>query len=659
MSSIDGTNSIFANTIDGLTNIDTNTITINGQTTDQLYMRNDQSNNSFITNNLNMGPFGVEASTFTDSTFTGNKALISDGSKKIEESTTSSTELGYLSGTTSNIQTQLNNRALTSRFNAGDYVAPTSQGVWLGWNRLGTGLLHLGVQKGLGDGGVSIDNYSVTNTYINSPLVINCGSQTTTHLYPWNNGNQKITTTYTATNNEDLTNKAYVDGLIGSYVTTNTAQDISAVKTFTGVGSVVSASFNRFPVAKFTYDGSSFDYLEIQADLFKATVLGYLPLALNRLGGNVSIGKVPDPSSGFKLDVNGGVQCGALNSTAVTYLCNNGGRYLEVDSAPNLMYIDFHSSGTSSSFDARILCGGGGSIDAQGTMEIQALQTQIIGGKANINTTGSGVQFGALNVRGLAVADPSIFGGFAGGLTLQSNNPATGWDSSNSIDFIQNFAGGNGQWKIYPRLDSATGSVGQLRFKLFQSGTFPNYGANELLILQCNTSGSSRQVGINCEPNPAYGLDVVNDTIRCNDLYHVNMAYGDYFNYGVAQGCGAGVQNELIFAGSNGSFGITRFPFGVGDAFIVNKIGVYEFTFSCWCLPFGPTQAIFSLRDTATGTVRKRLALIIDPANGSTVSFSAIITTTSPNAYYVEVTPGAANINVFDRNLTIKLIKFQ
>lgn len=50
------------------------------------------------------------ASTITDSNLTANRALISSGSGKVDVSAVTSTELGYLDGVTSNIQTQLNSK---------------------------------------------------------------------------------------------------------------------------------------------------------------------------------------------------------------------------------------------------------------------------------------------------------------------------------------------------------------------------------------------------------------------------------------------------------------------------------------------------------------------------------------------------------------------
>ena len=50
------------------------------------------------------------ASTITDNNLTANHALVSNGSGKVVVSTVTSIELGYLSGVTSNVQTQLDNK---------------------------------------------------------------------------------------------------------------------------------------------------------------------------------------------------------------------------------------------------------------------------------------------------------------------------------------------------------------------------------------------------------------------------------------------------------------------------------------------------------------------------------------------------------------------
>jgi hypothetical protein len=55
------------------------------------------------------------ASTITTSNLTASRALVSDGSGKVATNAVTSTELGYLSGVTSNIQTQLNSKASVTK----------------------------------------------------------------------------------------------------------------------------------------------------------------------------------------------------------------------------------------------------------------------------------------------------------------------------------------------------------------------------------------------------------------------------------------------------------------------------------------------------------------------------------------------------------------
>lgn len=54
------------------------------------------------------------ASTITDDNLTANRALVSNGSGKVTVSGVTSTELGYLNGVTSNVQTQLNKKLETA-----------------------------------------------------------------------------------------------------------------------------------------------------------------------------------------------------------------------------------------------------------------------------------------------------------------------------------------------------------------------------------------------------------------------------------------------------------------------------------------------------------------------------------------------------------------
>lgn len=74
----------------------------------------EHSSNLYFTNARAQAAMTGAISTVVTSDLTASKALISDGSGKIAVSTVTSTELGYLSGVTGAIQTQLNN--ITSNY---------------------------------------------------------------------------------------------------------------------------------------------------------------------------------------------------------------------------------------------------------------------------------------------------------------------------------------------------------------------------------------------------------------------------------------------------------------------------------------------------------------------------------------------------------------
>lgn len=66
------------------------------------------------------------ASTITSSNLTASRALVSDGSGKVAVSAVTSTELGYLDGVTSNVQTQLDGKSATSHTH--NYAGSSSVG---------------------------------------------------------------------------------------------------------------------------------------------------------------------------------------------------------------------------------------------------------------------------------------------------------------------------------------------------------------------------------------------------------------------------------------------------------------------------------------------------------------------------------------------------
>ena len=99
--------------------------TLNGLTTDITELNYVDGVTSNIQTQLNGKQASINgaASTITGSNLTTNRALISNGSGKVAVSDVTSTELGYLDGVTSNIQTQLNNKAVSGHTH--DY-APSS-----------------------------------------------------------------------------------------------------------------------------------------------------------------------------------------------------------------------------------------------------------------------------------------------------------------------------------------------------------------------------------------------------------------------------------------------------------------------------------------------------------------------------------------------------
>ena len=83
--------------------------------------------NASLQNKVGLSDLSGAISTVKTSDLTANRALISNGSGKIAVSSVTSTQLGYVSGVTSAIQTQLNNKAaLNSPAFTGTPKAPTA-----------------------------------------------------------------------------------------------------------------------------------------------------------------------------------------------------------------------------------------------------------------------------------------------------------------------------------------------------------------------------------------------------------------------------------------------------------------------------------------------------------------------------------------------------
>lgn len=112
------------------------------------------------------------ASTITTSNLTANRALVSDGSGKVAVSAVTNTELGYLDGVTSNIQTQLNGKQAS-----GSYMT-LSGNQTVGGIKTFSGQIILSATPGASDNSNQVPNTAWVNSRITSIM------NTTATLYP-------------------------------------------------------------------------------------------------------------------------------------------------------------------------------------------------------------------------------------------------------------------------------------------------------------------------------------------------------------------------------------------------------------------------------------------------------------------------------------------
>ena len=132
------------------------------------------------------------ASTITDNNLTTNRALISDGNGKVAVSSVTNTELGYLSGTTSAVQTQLNGKASTSLDNlssAGQMIIDSQNGT------ISNCILDIpqDIKLELNNGTLTLKSGSIV-TYPNGTQV-----QTTSDLTTTNTANYRMLVFFTGT----------------------------------------------------------------------------------------------------------------------------------------------------------------------------------------------------------------------------------------------------------------------------------------------------------------------------------------------------------------------------------------------------------------------------------------------------------------------------
>ena len=102
------------------------------------------------------------ASSITTSNLTTNRALVSDGSGKVAVSAVTNTELGYLDGVTSNIQTQLNGKQAS-----GSYMTLSGNQTASG-NKTFSGQLIRSTAPGASDNSAQVPNTYWVNSRITS-----------------------------------------------------------------------------------------------------------------------------------------------------------------------------------------------------------------------------------------------------------------------------------------------------------------------------------------------------------------------------------------------------------------------------------------------------------------------------------------------------------
>ncbi|MEK7479172.1 MAG: hypothetical protein AAB634_01405 [Patescibacteria group bacterium] len=103
-----------------------------------------EGSNLYFTNARAVAAITGGASSIATANLTANRALLSDASGKVGVSSITNTELGYLSGVTSNIQTQLNAKA-SLPINAGDVSAGSFGSLTGGGNYIFSGLVGIGI----------------------------------------------------------------------------------------------------------------------------------------------------------------------------------------------------------------------------------------------------------------------------------------------------------------------------------------------------------------------------------------------------------------------------------------------------------------------------------------------------------------------------------
>lgn len=223
-----------------------------------------EGSNFYFTNARAQAAITGGASSITTTDLTVSKALVSDGLGKVAVSTTSSTELGYVAGVTSAIQTQLDGKASTTLNNLGttainaSLIPNTTNSIALGTaakvflegyiNTLrdvsGTVTVNLTSRALVNSGGGSVVNWNAyTLSDSSAAVAANWNSRQlkatdgTTTLVDWSGtdvslNTHKLTNVVNPTSAQDAATKNYVDGLIsGGRVVTSISSPTTLANT--------------------------------------------------------------------------------------------------------------------------------------------------------------------------------------------------------------------------------------------------------------------------------------------------------------------------------------------------------------------------------------------------------------------------------------------
>jgi hypothetical protein len=234
--------------------------------------------------------------------FTPNRAIISDGSGNLTFSSTTATELGYSSGVTSAIQTQLNSKLnLAGGTLTGDLTFSSLKGLFLTDNTTNT-------IKLLAPSGVTTYTLKLPTTsgLINQVLTTDGSGNTS-----WTNASGTGTVNsgtqyqfgYYATSSNIISSN--------SSITTNVSNQF-----LVPVGSVVlpSYTFTGFPTTGFYHLGSGG---------IGAAIGGFTVAKITSSGISVPDGTVSLPSYGFSSETDTGIYLSGIRTVTVTTAGNN------------------------------------------------------------------------------------------------------------------------------------------------------------------------------------------------------------------------------------------------------------------------------------------------------------------------------------------------